>query len=381
MEFRYLFVLRQNQWIIGGFRAYLQNFPTLIRAIEVGEWLFDKEALQANLKLEPCPSNSGFRLACRPKQPAWSFTPFAQILRELGVPNQSRTRLGRTAEITSSKKPLVVLYWNQDDGFFYTSRTTGIHWIVAEQQVVGQVIKSSQNIWEITYNRDKVMNAPTLSLMRPSEDRPDFSDLKATVLSTQKDGLHAQIQNYIQQIADLKEREERLLRDRGEAIQQLERINSGEGAPRIDVNDPRVAGAWIMSRPGGGLKYIFILTRSLTCMAEFKDSTSPRKFLLGELVLSIPWAAWHSVTATTSEGRAISHPHANRPILCLGREFSAVAQALQKRADFGLYVTLLLDHLQYGIDTTDMLGARVISLQELPELPELEETNVPAEEA
>lgn len=371
MDDFFLYVPARSKWLMGGGLCVLPNTDTAMRVIRTSDWLFDAEAMRRTLKLEQLTAVDEFRLLRQPARPAWSFTPFAAILRELGVSEDSLTRLGRPPEISSPKKPLVILQRSVGrEGIPYNNRVTGVDWIVTQTQVVGQVVKMAPNVWEVNFNHTMVASATNLSLMRPSSERPDFSGVKATIVAGQKESLAIDIRDFSRSIAILEEQTTTLLRQKTAAESTLELINSDRFTPRLDVDDPRVAGAWVVP-DGERVGEIYVLTHPLTCTAEFKDGIR-RTFLLGPLTVQIAWYSWAAVMVTTTEVRAIAHPHTNTTHLCLGHEFGIAAGQFQKRGDLGLYLTLLLDHIQNGIDTSDWLGKQVVLLPEVTEVAENE---------
>lgn len=122
-----------------------------------------------------------------------------------------------------------------------------------------------------------------------------------------------------------------------------------------ECNDPRaktvnVVGTWIV-----------VTTGPLVC--RIGDSHQEKTYFLGESTILINIIEWKRVIVLPKQPRNVPHPHSGPSgVLCLGRDFSGEAVALQRKGYFGLYLTLLLEHLENGVDSDDAYGQRVFSL-------------------
>ncbi len=365
MALRLMLHTRQH-WITVGGRVHAVKEGKRYRALDCVNSIFNEGRLREDFKVAQ--DHTEYWVTRRPKRPAWEYTPFAQILHDLEVPKSSNTNFtANFGPYSSVSRPTVVFIPSYDRAFIISNNTTQVHWIASGIKIVGQLTKYSHLIWRVSYNHDEVLNATRLELAQPTPQRPYFSPLIDSTRARRVGLLKEQISSAEYEL----NRAQQLLEQRQltlkTAIGALESFNSAR-APRVDTDDERVAGAWTMERPYNAQPWIVVLTKPLTCRAEF-DNGATRQFNLGPLTICISWSNWTHVFVTTRADRQYAHPHTNGSNICLGPVFATVASELQKRGDFGLYLTLLLDHLQEGIDTNDSLGGRVVTFPEVKEVP------------
>lgn len=191
----------------------------------------------------------------------------------------------------------------------------------------------------------------------------------------------------------LAEGRERLYRDTADYVASLkhklakaeEQLNNYKRPLSADITDPRVV---LVTKENdyrnNGSNWIVIKTNKLIC------KIGARRFALGKCIIGIWINDWSKVYVLANSRRERPHPHMMGDYMCLGDTFARTAREMQTRGYFSLYVTLLLDHLENGVDPQDPVGNSIFLLPEIDEegnvvvkgdRPEVEERGRPDREA
>lgn len=363
-----LITSQRQAWVLGGNRYYAS--PKLAFSFHLDNLLVDKEALLRECKTERIESEDSvatYLLLKRPQNAFWEYTPLASALREFGVPSgKCLTNYGNSGSTTG--RPTLYIERSILMSGWYASYvvTTGTQFLVCGNNIIGQIYKQPDaDVWKVSYNQNKITGPVTLA--NPTPDRPDLIELMKLTLDRRRQELQdalARHQNRVQELQDQLITQQAELEGAKLALADLTSTT-----PHTEITDPRVTGVFI----GGdsGSPSIHILTSPLIANIE-QVSGETVQYNLGSLLIRILAKRWHNVVVTTAENRVVAHPHTNRYELCLGRHFEQLAEALQERGDFALYVSLLINHIQDGIDPLDSVGCRVSLFQKV-EPPVVEE--------
>lgn len=282
------------------------------------------------------PFGGGKLISIRPHKPAWAFTAVSEILTQLGVDPRVPTRCRFTGVPSSGSfvdfKPYSLFGMRYHAGF-----STVVIQDNATGGVVGFVFHDSVNKQTIVYlEQDRLGHNPdTLSIFRPFGQKGDYHKDLHRSLAYRRDNLN---------------------RDKADILRRLEAVDAKLNSLPTEIQpllpNPKILGA------SQNREWIYIWLSDLYCSADEK------LFFLGGTILAIYKTDWTVVTSFATAPRAIAHPHETGDGLCLGRQFKQVATELQDRGLFGMYVNLLIEHLENGIDPQDSAGVRVLSLPE-----------------
>lgn len=379
-----LITFQRQAWVLGGNRYYTS--PKLAFSFDLDTLLVDKEALLRECKTERIESEDSvatYLLLKRPQNAFWEYTPLASALREFGVPSRKCLTNYRQSGSTPGRPTLYIERNNSVNGWYpFRGVTTGTQFLVCGTSIVGQIYKQPDaDVWRVSYNRDKITGPVTLA--NPTHDRPDLIELMKLALDQRRQELQDALARHQYRMQEL---QDQLAAQQAELEGvELALANSISKTPHTEITDPRVTGVFTGGASGG--PSIHILTSPLIANVE-QVSGETVQYNLGALLIRIQAKRWQNVVVTTAENRVVAHPHTNQHEMCLGRHFEQLADALQERGDFALYVSLLLNHIQDGIDPLDSAGCRVRLFQKVEppvveEIPTLDQevyNNAPVED-
>lgn len=267
----------------------------------------------------------------KPPYPAWWYTGLRGVLNELGAPRDSITRWGQgMIDTPPPNSPVVAI--RQLPLNYARSENAQINPIYFNGLMVG-IISVSKDLWKVHLDTNLSLELPyTLT-------HPSTTDFAAEIRSAR--------------IAKIKETT-RAIETHEDTIKRLKATLEDISRPvQTGITDPRV------ERIERGDDTIIVWTKPLVCRVEAET------FDLGPTMLLIGANRWNFVITIASSPRLISHPHMCADGVCLGFLFSNTAAELQTKGYFGLYLTLLLDHLENGVDPMDTAGRRVFTLPKI----------------
>lgn len=271
-----------------------------------------------------------------PPKPFWWYTPLRDALVSLGAPGGitywEYIPPYRADDSTVIKKTSAFLRWATE------YRLAKVHLLYDRNlnKLVGCIVIDSKGLVDVLLAPDVSMQSYEQLALEPPLTDPTRTLADQRV--ERKQSLKARVYEM-----------EELLKSARDAYNLYSPEVTG------DLSDPRVQSLNVTD------EWIVIHTSALVCQIA-----ADKKFLLGESTIFFEHHTWQNVIVLPKTRRCIPHPHALVDgNICLGAEFDQTAKSLQEKGYFGLYIKLLLDHLEKGVDPTDMVGIRVFDLPRL----------------
>ena len=328
-----LYALESLNWYLGGRKTYVSWTADGKDYIDFGAYALPFP--ESNLDLREFTVNGQERnnhalvriVTTKPPYPAWWYTGLRGVLDELGAPRDSITHWGWNLLDHPPESPVVAI--RKAKLKYARSENAQIKPIYFDGLMVG-IIFVSKNLWKVHLDTNLSLELPyTLT-------PPATTDFAAKIRSAR--------------IAKIKETRQEL-EIHETTVKRLKATLEDISRPvQTEITDPRV------ERIERGDDTIVVWTKPLVCRVETET------FDLGPTMLLIGANRWNVVSAIASSPRPISHPHMCADGLCLGSLFSTTTAELQTKGYFGLYLTLLLDHLENGVDPMDAIGRQVFAL-------------------
>lgn len=323
----------------------------------------DPERLICETKATPL--GGGYLLNRKPKRPLWEYTVFAPYLRALGAEGITLTTNARPNNGRASYVALIPIppfsFWNRVSS---DPKTT----LLFSNGIATVAIQSTQ------YNRQAqfcvyfnpgvgLTNLTTIENLASDDPNCVVQAINQKLLGSRLSTREQQVSSIRYELNVLLASVERKEAELNQALLELELLRSSETSPPDASNlTPQITSLRLLD------DRLIITTTPLTARVELnKWNSESKEFSLGSLALVIPADQWSRVTCLPiGIGPAPhSHPHANGSCICLGNTFTRTAIALQDRGELVLYLNLLIDHLQNGVDPRDSLGCRVIMWPEV----------------